>query len=134
VPLEYSNCVADLLGYLRPGGGDGWLAGVLLKIVYLLVCRVLGFAVGVFRRDLATDAEPPALRRENAVLRRHARSMSLTASEPPLQSHGTEGRREDRSNRDWLSSGRSAGGSGIAVMSRIGCRMSAFMTPRGAAP
>jgi putative transposase len=47
----------------------GW---VLLKIVYLLVRRVLGLTVVVFRRDLAKDAELLVLRQENAVLRRHA--------------------------------------------------------------
>jgi transposase len=48
------------------------LAGrVLLKIVYLLVRRVLGLFVLVFRRDLAKDAELLVLRHENAVLRRH---------------------------------------------------------------
>jgi hypothetical protein len=48
------------------------LAGrVLLKIVYLLVSRILGLAVLVFRTDLAKDAELLALRDENAVLRRH---------------------------------------------------------------
>jgi putative transposase len=45
---------------------------VLLKIVYLLTCRVLGLAVLVFRRDLAKDAELLVLRHENAFLRRHA--------------------------------------------------------------
>jgi len=45
---------------------------VLLKIVYLLTCRVLGLAVLVFRGDRAKDAELLALRHENAVLRRHA--------------------------------------------------------------
>jgi putative transposase len=49
-----------------------WLAcRVLLKIVYLLTCRVLSLVV-VFRRDLAKDAELLVLRHENAVLRRHA--------------------------------------------------------------
>ncbi len=43
-----------------------------LKIVYLLTCRVLGLAVLVFRGDRAKNAEPLALRHENAVLRRHA--------------------------------------------------------------
>jgi len=43
---------------------------VLLKIVYLLIRRLLGLAVLVFRKDLAKDAE--LLRHENAVLRRHA--------------------------------------------------------------
>jgi putative transposase len=48
-----------------------WLAcQVLLKIVYLLTCRVLGLAVLVFRGDLAKDAELLVLRHENAVLRR----------------------------------------------------------------
>ena len=44
---------------------------MLLKIVYLLVRRVLGLAVLVFRKDLAKDAELLVLRHENAVLRRH---------------------------------------------------------------
>jgi|ERR1017187_5322806 hypothetical protein len=48
-----------------------WLAGrVLLKIVYLLTCRVLGVAVLVFRDDRAKAAELLVLRHENAVLRR----------------------------------------------------------------
>ena len=45
---------------------------MLLKIVYLLTCRVLSLAVLVFRGDLAKDAELLVLRHENAVLRRHA--------------------------------------------------------------
>jgi putative transposase len=49
------------------------LAGrVLLKIVYLLTCRVLGVAVLVFRGDRAKAAELLVLRHENAVLRRQA--------------------------------------------------------------
>jgi hypothetical protein len=44
---------------------------VLLKIVYLLTCRVLGLAGLVFRGDLAKDADLLVLRHENAVLRRH---------------------------------------------------------------
>jgi putative transposase len=43
-----------------------------LKIVYLLTCRILGLAVLVFRGDRAKDAELLVLRHENAVLRRHA--------------------------------------------------------------
>jgi putative transposase len=45
---------------------------VLLKVVYVLTCRVLGLAVLVFRSDLAKDAELLVLRHENTVLRRHA--------------------------------------------------------------
>ena len=45
---------------------------MLLKIVYLLTCRMLCLAVLVFRRDLAKDAELLVVRHENAVLRRHA--------------------------------------------------------------
>jgi putative transposase len=48
---------------------------VLLKIVYLLTCRVLSLAVLLFRGDLAKDAELLVLRHENAVLRRHAGRM-----------------------------------------------------------
>ena len=44
---------------------------MLLKIVYLLTCRVLGVAVLVFRGDRAKAAELLVLRHENAVLRRH---------------------------------------------------------------
>jgi putative transposase len=48
------------------------LAGrVLIKIVYLLTCRVLGVAVLVFRGDRAKSAELLVLRHENGVLRRH---------------------------------------------------------------
>ena len=50
-----------------------WLAcRVLLKVVYLLTCRVLSAAALVFRGDLAKDAELLVLRHENAVLRRQA--------------------------------------------------------------
>ena len=45
---------------------------VLLKIVYLLTCRVLGLAVLVFGGDRAKDAGLLVLRHQNAVLRRHA--------------------------------------------------------------
>ena len=45
---------------------------MLLKIVYLLVRRMLGLAMLLFRRDMAKDAELLVLRHENAVLRRHA--------------------------------------------------------------
>ena len=44
---------------------------MLLEIVYLLIRRLLGLAVLVFRKDLAKDAELLVLRHENAVLRRH---------------------------------------------------------------
>ena len=44
---------------------------MLLKIVYMLVRRVLGLALLLFREDLAKDAELLVLRHENAVLRRH---------------------------------------------------------------
>jgi putative transposase len=44
---------------------------VLLNIVHLLMCRVLGVAVLVFRRDRAKAAGLLVLRHENAVLRRH---------------------------------------------------------------
>ncbi|MGO9278155.1 MAG: hypothetical protein ACLP3Q_11585 [Streptosporangiaceae bacterium] len=43
---------------------------MLLKIVYLLACRVLDVAVLVFRGDRAKAAEVLVLRHENAVLRR----------------------------------------------------------------
>ena len=48
---------------------------MLLKIVYLLTCRVLGLAVLMFRGDRAKDAELLVLRHQNAVLRRHVGRM-----------------------------------------------------------
>ncbi len=45
---------------------------VLLKIVYVLTCRILGLVVLLFRGDRAKDDELLVLRRENAVLRRQA--------------------------------------------------------------
>ena len=45
---------------------------MLLKIVYLLVCRILGLAVLTVRRGQSKEAELLVLRHENAVLRRHA--------------------------------------------------------------
>ena len=45
---------------------------MLLKIVYLLVHRILGLAVLLFRTDMAKDYELLVLRHENAVLRQHA--------------------------------------------------------------
>jgi putative transposase len=45
---------------------------VLVKVVYVLMCRVLSLVVLVFRGDLAKDAELLVLRHENAVLRRQA--------------------------------------------------------------
>jgi putative transposase len=47
----------------------------MVKIVYLLTCRVLGLAVLVFRGELAKDAELLVLRHENAVLRRYVGRM-----------------------------------------------------------
>ena len=44
---------------------------MLLKVVYLLICRMLGLAVLVFRRDPAKVAELLVFRHENAVLRLH---------------------------------------------------------------
>ena len=44
---------------------------MLLKIVYLLTCRVLGVAALLFRSDRAKTAELLVLRHENEVLRRH---------------------------------------------------------------
>jgi hypothetical protein len=62
-----------------------WLAGrVPLKIIYLLVRRVLGLVVLVFRTDLAKDAELLVLRHENAVLRRHGPPGTLRAGRPGL--------------------------------------------------
>jgi putative transposase len=43
---------------------------MLLKIIYLMACRVLGPTVLVLRGDRAKDAELLVLRHENAVLRR----------------------------------------------------------------
>ena len=45
---------------------------VLLKIVYVLTCRILGLVVVLFRGDRAIATEALVLRHENAVLRRQA--------------------------------------------------------------
>ena len=45
---------------------------MLLKIVYLLVRRILGLAVLLFRKNMAKDAELLLLRYQDAVLCRHA--------------------------------------------------------------
>ncbi|MGE5286299.1 MAG: hypothetical protein ACM3ML_03655, partial [Micromonosporaceae bacterium] len=45
---------------------------MLLKIVYVLTCRILGLVVLLCRGDRAKDAELLVLRHENAVLRRQA--------------------------------------------------------------
>jgi len=45
---------------------------VLLKIAYVLTCRMLGLVVLLFRGDRAKDVELLVLRQENAVLRRSA--------------------------------------------------------------
>jgi hypothetical protein len=45
---------------------------MLLKIVYILACRVVGLAVLLCRGDRAKDAELLVLRHGNAVLRRRA--------------------------------------------------------------
>jgi hypothetical protein len=44
---------------------------VLLKIIYMLGCRVPSAAVLVFRGDRAKDAELLVLRHQNTLLRRH---------------------------------------------------------------
>ncbi len=44
---------------------------MLLKITYVLMCRILDLIFLMFRRDRAKDAELLVLRHENAVLRRH---------------------------------------------------------------
>lgn len=45
---------------------------MLLKIVYVLACRILGLVVVLFGGDRAAVAEVLVLRHENAVLRRQA--------------------------------------------------------------
>jgi len=61
----------DLHGRRQAGPSDGWL-GVLLKIVYLLTCRILSLVTVLRRGGKAAAAEVLVLRHENAVLRRQA--------------------------------------------------------------
>ena len=57
-----------------------WLAGrVLLKIVYLLTCRVLGVAVLVFRGDRAKAAELLVVRHEALLSRTEVEDLCLLA-------------------------------------------------------
>jgi putative transposase len=71
VPLEYSigRVACTVAGTVGAVVVACWM---LLKIVYLLTCRVLSLVVLVFRCDRAKDAELLVLRHENAVLRRNA--------------------------------------------------------------
>ena len=72
MPLEYSIGWV-YLHCLSARWVQWWLAcGVLLKIAYLLTCRMLGLAVLGFRSDRTKDVELLVLRHENAVLRRNA--------------------------------------------------------------
>ena len=64
---------------------------MLLRIVYLLTCRVLGLAVLVFRGDRAKDAELLVLRHENAILRRHAGRGAVLSTRS--EAFGTRGPR-----------------------------------------
>ena len=57
---------------------------MLLKIVYLLTCRVFGMAVLAFRGDWAEDAELLVLRHENAVLRLARRPGTVRAWRPDV--------------------------------------------------
>ena len=52
---------------------------MLLKIVYLLTCRVLGLAVVVFRGDLAKDAELLVVRHEALLSRMEVEDLRLLA-------------------------------------------------------
>ena len=54
---------------------------MLLKIVYLLTCRVFSLAVLVFCGDWAKDAELLVLRHENAVLRRNVGRVRYEAGD-----------------------------------------------------
>ena|SRR5271157_5802134 len=60
---------------------------MLLKIVYMLTCRVLGLAVLLCRGDRAKDAELLVFRHENAVLRRHA-GRALASFDAVFQAAG----------------------------------------------
>ena len=52
---------------------------MLLKIVYLLTCRVLSLAVLVFRGDLAKDAELLVVRHEALLSRTEVEDLCLLA-------------------------------------------------------
>jgi len=52
---------------------------VLLKIIYLLIRRLLGLAVLVFRKDLAKDAELLVVRHEALLSRTEVEDLCLLA-------------------------------------------------------
>ena len=52
---------------------------MLIKIVYLLTCRVLGLAVVVFRGHLAKDAELLVVRHEALLSRMEVEDLRLLA-------------------------------------------------------
>jgi hypothetical protein len=55
---------------------------VLLKIIYVLIRRLLSFAVLMFRCDSVTDVQLLVLRHENAVRRRHAGRVRYESADP----------------------------------------------------
>jgi putative transposase len=60
------------------------LAGrVLLKIVYVLTCRMLGVIVVLIHNDQQTAAEVLFLRHENAVLRRRIGRVRYEPADRP---------------------------------------------------
>jgi hypothetical protein len=54
--------VVDLHGRRRAEPGDGWLGRVLLKIVYVLTCRILSLVTVSFHGDQAVAAEVAVFR------------------------------------------------------------------------
>ena len=52
---------------------------VLLKIVYLLVRRILGLIVLIFRKDMTKDAELLVVRHEALVFRMEVEDLRLLA-------------------------------------------------------
>jgi hypothetical protein len=62
---------------------------VLLKIVYLLVRRILGFTALAFRGDQSKEAELLVLRHENAVLRRQVGRIRYEPADRVVRRAGT---------------------------------------------
>ena len=78
--------VVDLRCRRQAGHGDGWPGRVLLKIVYVLTCRIAGLVVVLFRGDRATVAGVLVLWNETGA-RRAGRARAVRAGGPGLVRH-----------------------------------------------
>ena len=75
--------MVDLHGRRQAEPGDGWLGRVLLKIVYVLTCRILSLVTVSFHGDQAVAAEVAVFRHDNAVAGRLAAGFGTSRRTGP---------------------------------------------------